>query len=106
MQRIDRLMQEQQVYLQPDFKLSDLAVMLDASTVRVSRCIKAERDCSFSQLVNRCRIDHAQRMMREQPDVKMSAVALASGFANETSFFRVFKSVIGLTPKEWLNLNA
>ena len=106
MQRIDRLMQEQQVYLQPEFKLSDLAVMLDASTVRVSRCIKAERDCSFSQLVNRFRIDHAQRMMREQPDSKLSAVALASGFANETSFFRVFKSVTGLTPKEWLQLNS
>ncbi|MBR1726327.1 MAG: AraC family transcriptional regulator, partial [Muribaculaceae bacterium] len=73
---------------------------------RVSRCIMDERDCSFSQLVTRCRFDHAQRMMREQPDSKLSAVALASGFANETSFFRVFKSVTGLTPKEWLNINS
>lgn len=38
----------------------------------------------------------------QQLDAKLASVALASGFTNETSFFRVFKAITGLTPKEWL----
>ncbi len=27
---------------------------------------------------------------------------LASGFANDTTFYRTFKTLTGLSPKEWL----
>ena len=41
-------------------------------------------------------------MMLSQPDAKLTTVSMESGFANETSFFRVFKAITGYTPKEWL----
>ena len=48
------------------------------------------------------RIDYAQKLMLEHPEMKTSTVGEASGFANETSFFRTFKSVAGMTPREWM----
>lgn len=45
---------------------------------------------------------HDRLMMLSQPDAKLTTVSMESGFANETSFFRVFKAITGLTPKEWL----
>ena len=33
--------------------------------------------------------------------MKVSAVGMKSGFANERSFFRSFKAATGVTPKEW-----
>ena len=39
--------------------------------------------------------------MRRQPNIKLTEVYLKSGFANEISFFRTFKTIVGMTPKEW-----
>jgi AraC-like DNA-binding protein len=33
--------------------------------------------------------------------MKITEVFLSSGFANETTFFRIFKAVTGMTPNEW-----
>ena len=34
--------------------------------------------------------------------MKMVAITSASGFTTEASFFRNFKAVIGMTPREWV----
>jgi len=57
---------------------------------------------SFSQFVNTYRVHYAQELLRRQPDMKMTFVAIDSGFSTETSFFRNFKTVTGMTPREWL----
>jgi YesN/AraC family two-component response regulator len=55
--------------------------------------------------VNKYRIDYAQQLMRQQPGIKITEVYIKSGFANETSFFRTFKMIVGMTPKEWMAQN-
>jgi AraC-like DNA-binding protein len=37
--------------------------------------------------------------------MKIAALSTASGFANETTFFRAFKALTGMTPKEWMAQN-
>ena len=34
--------------------------------------------------------------------MKLAAVFAESGFTSESTFFRTFKTVTGLSPKEWL----
>jgi YesN/AraC family two-component response regulator len=102
MQRITELIERQQLYLNSELKLKDVADALEVSTVKVSRCINKECKVSFIQLVNRYRVKHAQQMMLSQPDEKLTTVAMESGFANETSFYRTFKATTDLSPKEWL----
>lgn len=101
MARIETLMDHDRLFLQPELKVADVATLLGVGARQVSDCIKSQRDSSFTQLVNGYRIAHAQQLLREQPDAKMAAVALQSGFANETSFFRTFKLITGATPREW-----
>lgn len=105
MRRIELLMQ-QQVYLNPDLKLSDVADMLKVSNVKLSQCVLEQQDCTFSQFVNRYRVDYAKRLIAEQTDIKQSVVCLLAGFNNETSFYRAFKAVTGLTPKQWLAIQS
>lgn len=102
MQRICKLMEQEQLYLKSGLKVSDIAATLGTNSNYVTNCINSLRGCSFSQFVNRYRIDYAQQMMRNHPDMKMTEVWIASGFANETSFFRTFRAVVGATPKEWM----
>lgn len=103
--RICHLMEEQQLFLQPDLKVSDVAAALSTNSRYVSECIKAEYNCSFIQFVNNYRISHAQKLLRQQPDIKIVALATASGFSVESTFFRAFRAVTGMTPKEWIAQN-
>ena len=105
MARVRSLMDEEQLYRQPDLKVSDVASTLCTNSGYVSDCIKQSCGMSFSQYVNSYRVEHAKRLMDDRPDAKVSLVATESGFSNESSFFRVFKSVTGLTPKEWKQKN-
>ena len=101
MQRITQLMEEKQRFKDPDLKISDVALELNTNVRYVSDCIKNVKGCSFTQYVNGYRIEHAQKLLREQPDLKISHIYLSSGFSNDSSFFRIFKSVTGTTPNEW-----
>lgn len=102
MQRIRELMTEQQLFKQSELKVADVAALLGTNVRYVSDCINQLEGRSFSQFVNSYRIDYAKQQLRQQPDVKLTALSLESGFANETSFFRAFKSLTGMTPREWL----
>ena len=104
MQRITMLMEEKQLFKVSDLKVSDLANELRTNARYVSDCIKNSTNYSFTQYVNSYRIQHAQQIMRDFPDQKISTVFLDSGFTNETTFFRAFKAITGMTPKDWKNL--
>ena len=101
MQKICALMESQKLYLNSDLKLNDVADALNTNRNVISSCINSQRGCSFSQFVSGYRIDHAKDLMRQQPDIKVSEVWMASGFSTETSFFRTFKAVTGMTPNEF-----
>ena len=101
MQRICDLMEQEKPYLNSDLKLVDLAAMLATNRNIISSCINTQRGCSFSQFVNEYRVAHAQKLMRNQPDIKNSEVWMSSGFSTEMSYFRNFKAVTGMTPSEW-----
>lgn len=103
MRRISKAMENQRFYQNSDLKLSDLAAVLGTNRRFISDCINSQQGCSFTQYVNNYRIKHAKRLLRQNPDKKITDVYIESGFANETSFFRTFKSVTGMTPREWLN---
>ena len=102
MERICRYMEEQEPYLNSELKVQDVADALNTNRTYVSNCIRNIRGCSFSQFVNAYRVEYAQQLLRLHPEKKISEVKMASGFSTESSFFRTFKTVTGMTPKEWI----
>ena len=101
MQRICQLMEKEQPFLNSELKIADIASQLGTNVSYVSACINRQKGCSFNQFVNGYRINYAKAMLRHKPEKKLSEVWTASGFANETSFFRTFKTLTGMTPTEW-----
>ncbi|MBQ3753432.1 MAG: helix-turn-helix domain-containing protein [Prevotella sp.] len=101
MLRICQLMDEERPYLNSELKIADMATLLGTNVTYISNCINSQKGCSFIQFVNGYRIDYAKQLLRKHPDKKISEVWAASGFANETSFFRNFKALTGMTPNEW-----
>ncbi len=101
-QRISTLMDNEKPYLRSDLKLSDVSALLSTNSRYVSEAIRNQCGSSFTQFVNGYRVEHAKRLMQENPDRKITEIAVLSGFSGESSFFRTFKTFTGLTPKEWI----
>ena len=103
MQRICQLMEQQQLFMNPNLKITDLATALGSNRSAISNCINSQRNCSFPQFVNTYRVAYAQELLRSQPDIKIAEVCVKSGFSGEASFYRIFKAFTGTTPSAWKN---
>ena len=88
-------------YSEP-IKLADVAELLHLCERQVSRVIKKEYHCSFSELIKRKRLSVAA-MMLKHTDLSVLRIAQKVGFENENYFFRVFKQKYGKTPNEYRN---
>jgi AraC-like DNA-binding protein len=65
--------------------------------------INREMGMSFSEYVNRLRVQHAARLLDEGRDLSHAELAERSGFSSITSFYRNFKLYAGCSPKEYQN---
>lgn len=98
---LEKWMESEKPYLNPDFKLLDLQNVLPMNRTYLSQFIHNEYDCNFYQFVNGYRIREAQRMKIEHPEMKMSDISASCGFSSPSVFTRTFNAVTGLTPSEW-----
>ena len=106
MERIRLLMEEQKPYLNSELKIADIAEMLKVHRSQISDSISSLEGCTFITYINRLRVEYAQQLLRQHPEKKINAIGQESGFANETSFFRTFKAITGMTPNEWKVSNS
>lgn len=100
-QRICKLLEQERLYLNCELKVADIADRLGTNKRHISDCINTQKGITFIQLVNKYRIEYAKQLLKSSPDIKIAEVYIKSGFANETSFFRVFKALTGLTPNQY-----
>lgn len=97
----EQWMATEKPYLDPDFQLADIRAVMPKNRTYLSQFINSTYGCSFFQLVNRYRIEEAQRLMAAHPDMKMTDVASACGFSSPAVFSRTFTRQTGVSPREW-----
>ena len=98
-ERIEQLVRGQQLFLDPQLKLTDLVQRLNTNRNYVYQAINIDMQMSFSEYVNRMRVDYAEQLIASHPDLSMQEVASRSGFASTVSFYRNFKAYRGHPPK-------
>ena len=95
-------MMEKGLYKRKGLTIAELATTLGTNTKYISSCINTGAGCSFLDYVNGYRVRFAQKKLLETPQMRLSDIADAAGFASESAFYRNFKAVTGQTPAEWL----
>ncbi|MFN8275192.1 MAG: AraC family transcriptional regulator [Flavobacteriaceae bacterium] len=98
-----RLMETQKPFLEAELSLVRLAQQLDISPHLLSYVINSGFGENFYQLVNRYRIEEAQKLIA---DVQMNHLSLLGiayevGFNSKTVFNTTFKKVTGQTPSDY-----
>lgn len=102
--KLRQLFFQQQVFLQANLRLSDLAKLLDLPEYRVSKLLRSQFHASnFNQFINTLRIEYAKKLLSdpEKGHWPIVVIALESGFASVGPFTRSFKAMVGLTPNEF-----
>jgi len=96
-------MQEQQPYLEPQLKIADLAELLELPPAHLSQTINQRGGCTFFTFINRYRVEYAQSLLRDSAPGQrtMLDVALSSGFNSESAFYKQFRALAGMTPRQY-----
>lgn len=81
-------------------RLCDVAKALHLCEKQVSRVIKREYGCSFSEYVNKKRMSVALMMLKHS-EMTVTEISHAVGFENDNYFYRVFRERFGITPNEY-----
>ena len=77
-----------------------MATELCTNRLYVSTAINEEMGISFSDYINRKRVNYAILLMRTNPQMTIYEIADLSGFSSDKSFYRNFKNITGKSPKE------
>ena len=96
------LIESEKLYLNPNFERQTLIDRTGLSKERIGAAFaQATGYERLTTLVRELRLDHAVRLLNEQPELTIEQVCQASGFANTVSFNRSFKAKFGMTPSEF-----
>ncbi len=104
LEQIINLMQQQQLYKDPELSLPVFAQAVNLSTNEVSQLINAGLNLTFSDFVNNCRLDDIKTRLQngEHEQYTLLGIALEAGFRSKTTFNRVFREQLGMAPKQYL----
>ncbi len=99
--RFQRLMMDEQLYLQTGLGLDDVASRLKSNKTYISKMVNQTYGIGFPEVLNILRVDYAQQYIRKHKKASQEEIARASGFLSASSFNTVFKRITGYTPKVW-----
>lgn len=85
----------------PDLTLSTVAESTGLSDRTISGYIAEHYGCNFKTYVNNIRINEAKRLLEEK-GLSSGEVAYLVGFNSPTNFNRVFKTIAGCNPTEYI----
>lgn len=98
--KVQKLMELDKVYHEPEFSRADLAREIGTSENTLSRVINRAFGKSFPRLLNELRVEDAKRMLHD-PAIPIQVLAFEVGFNSLASFNRVFREVTGDTPSAY-----
>lgn len=105
-QNLDHLTKKTMDYIEKNYKksigLHDVAEYLNVSDSHLSRVLSKNNNKGFVDLLNDYRIQKAKQMIRK--GVPLKNVTDQCGFRSQSYFTKIFKKLVGISPKEYRNM--
>ena len=93
------LIENEQLFLQPDFSRQTLIERTGLSKDRIGAAFaQGSVSASLPAYVRELRLDYAVRLMNDKPELTVEQVSMASGFTSADTFTRNFRAKFGMTP--------
>ncbi len=100
------LIQNQNLHLKPRVTLKEIADQLSTNTKYLSQVVNHQTNMNFQTFINTYRIKEAKKMIdqKQHEHLTFFGIALQCGFKNKSTFYKVFKELTNLTPKEYAEM--
>ncbi|MBX2817177.1 MAG: helix-turn-helix domain-containing protein [Saprospiraceae bacterium] len=99
--RLQRIMEEEKLFRDPNLKIGQLAKRLKISSHLLSQFINENFGKNFSALVNEHRIKDACAMIKTDSNLTLEAIGYECGFNSRSTFYAAFRKAIGTTPAKY-----
>ena len=104
------LFETEKVYRQQGLSVDDVTKTLQTNSKYLSNAIKEHFQKGFIEYVNTYRVEEAIEMLKEQEKggkyahYSVEMIAEEAGFANRATFYAAFKRIVGVTPREYIEV--
>uniref|UniRef100_UPI003AB55D6F helix-turn-helix domain-containing protein n=1 Tax=Phocaeicola coprophilus TaxID=387090 RepID=UPI003AB55D6F len=100
--RVLVVMEKERPFLNPDLTISLLAKMAITNRTHLSAAINRMTGSNFSVWLAEYRVNYVIYLMNDTGTNNMDVLYEQAGFSSRTTFYRQFKQITGLTPKQFL----
>ena len=101
--RLDRLMSEEELWREEELRLEEVAGRLGISRHHLSGLFNQHLGTTFRNYLNTRRVAEVQRaLVANQRSGSLLDLAFDSGFGSSASFYRAFRKHVGCTPKQFI----
>ncbi len=96
---------DQKLFLDPDITVGKLAAKLNTQGRCLSELINNTTNNNFVSFIHAFRIDHAKKLLIENPELSVLQIVYASGYNSKSAFYTQFSNSMNQTPFEFRKQN-
>lgn len=99
--RMQQVMEEEQLYQDENLNLSALASVLSISPHQLSELLNEKLGKNFSRYLKECRVARASMRLISEPDEPILDIGFAVGFSSSSAFYAAFREIEGMPPGQY-----
>lgn len=102
-EKVITLIKDKELFKQPNLKLNDLAAEVGSNCTYLYKAFSQDKQQgTFYHIVNAMRVQRCKELLLKNPAIDQYDLMAGSGFNSISTFYRVFKTFTGHTPKMWV----
>ena len=98
--RLKECMVRRKMFRQLRLTSADIARETGIGRTLLSQVINNKMGMTFQEYLTLCRVKYAHKLMADHPEATIEEIAIKSGFATPSTFYRQYKKVYGHTPHQ------
>ncbi|MBU0654884.1 MAG: helix-turn-helix domain-containing protein [Gammaproteobacteria bacterium] len=99
--RLGNLMDQEQVFQNPDMDLPTLAERMQLTPHQLSELINTRLGKGFSRYIREYRVEAAEDLLLDKPSMPVLTVGMEVGFTSQSNFYQAFREMTGMTPGQY-----
>lgn len=100
-EKLDDMVTRDKLYLNPDLSREDLVKLTGVNKTRVGRILQQNTGLNTTGYINKKRLEYATKLLKNNLDDTIPAIAEECGLPNVPTFNRLFRAKYGMTPSEY-----